>query len=421
MITPTTSALPLDENHKPESVLSLAGAKVETKYAGNGMIKAPKSALAEKFELRYEPTLDGLRAVSVLCVLAFHAGFWGRGGFLGVDVFFVLSGFLITALLIKEHSQSGRIDFGAFYVRRALRLFPALLTVMAALIVAAVMRPPTGGVWVAVKSILPAFYVSDYVAVHEALGHTWSLSVEEQFYVIWPLLLSLLLLVKLPPRWMLGVLAFLVAVVAIHRSILWKAVHVPGELFNGRLYATFDTRADSLLVGCMVGLLLSYNLISLRPVVLKLLRAFAVVSVLVFSFLVLTVKLPSPFLYLGGFTAIAAMTGIFIVGLLTSPIPLLAAFFELRPLVWIGRLSYGIYLWHVPVFLILKNYVPPLAIRSYTLRSGITFGLEILATILVAAISFYLIELPCLRLKSRLRSRKSKTPVEAVMAVSSAN
>jgi len=153
------------------------------------------------FSLGYRPSLDGLRGVSILAVMSYHLGLI-RGGFLGVDIFFVLSGFLITTLLTDEWIRSGSISFRKFYMRRALRLLPALVVLaitcdFATVIFARLYWPPEAFVPVvfgmAYASLVALFYVTNWVMISGQtlwiLGHTWSLSIEEQFYLLWPLIL----------------------------------------------------------------------------------------------------------------------------------------------------------------------------------------------------------------------------------------
>ena len=206
-------------------------------------------------------SLDGLRAVAVLVVMAFHAGIAGfHGGRAGVDVFFVISGFLITTLLLVERDRSGRIGLGAFYMRRALRLYPALLVAVAgALLLAYLKMPVFGASSASFDSTLEGtpfalFYTMNVARAAEwsnggFLGHTWSLAIEEQFYLVWPVVVILVLRRRGPA--LLGWLALACAVTsAVLRTGLDAAGIDPELLYN----ATFS-HVDGIFAGCALGVL----------------------------------------------------------------------------------------------------------------------------------------------------------------------
>ncbi|MGI8547896.1 MAG: acyltransferase family protein, partial [Gemmatimonadaceae bacterium] len=198
---------------------------------------------ATRAALGYRPELDGLRAVAVLGVMVFHSGVALTGGFLGVDMFFVLSGFLITALLMEEWQTGGSISLRAFYARRAIRLLPALLGVLAVLWLAvlflgdrfktspAIMLSTTGYTLGYMANWVMALHLDEWPT---PLGHFWSLAVEEQFYLIWPVLLVTALTLR-APRW-LPIAALSVAILAIGawRAWLWRS----GAGFDRVFYAT---------------------------------------------------------------------------------------------------------------------------------------------------------------------------------------
>jgi peptidoglycan/LPS O-acetylase OafA/YrhL len=358
------------------------------------------------FRLGYRPALDGVRGVSILAVMFVHGGlFWiGRGGFLGVDIFFVLSGFLITTLLVEEWQRAGAISLKNFYARRALRLLPALFLVVAACLAAVALFPPPEGTAAASREVLVALYLSDWLRVYPPLFHTWSLSIEEQFYVAWPLLLFLMLRLRLRRRTMLAATLALVALVALHRAALWHAL--AGEARN-TIYTRFDARADALLVGCVLGLLLTSGATMFGSNSPRLLRALACVSAACVALLLVVIPSDSPLLYYGGFTAVAALVAVFILHLFVAPLRFFTALLELPALRWFGRLSYGLYLWHLPVYSLYDAAVPPPAVRSYTLRLLIPFATKFLLSVGVAALSFRLIEQPALRLKRRYASARA--------------
>jgi len=215
--------------------------------------------------MSYVPALDGVRALAVTAVLCFHGGVPGAGGgFLGVDAFFVLSGYLITTLLLTEWQRTHRIDVAAFWGRRARRLLPALVVMVAVVVLAAPALSPGSepgqlrhDAWATLAYLNNWQMISggsDYFAVTAApspLEHTWSLAIEEQFYLLWPLLLVLVLSWRHPRRRLLllclgGVAASTVALAALHDA-----------MNPGRAYYGTDTRGASLLIGAALAVLLS--------------------------------------------------------------------------------------------------------------------------------------------------------------------
>ncbi|HEX8161038.1 MAG TPA: acyltransferase [Pyrinomonadaceae bacterium] len=379
-----------------------AAASASTPHAGVAAAPAPG------FRLGYRPALDGVRGVSILAVMYFHGGgSWiGRGGFLGVDIFFTLSGFLITTLLVEEWEQAGTISLANFYARRALRLLPALLAVIAACLAAVALFPPAEGAAAAGREILVALYLSDWLKVYPPLFHTWSLSIEEQFYMAWPLLLFGMLWLRLSRPVMIALVAAGVAAIALHRAALW---HGLAGTERYAVYTRLDARADSLLVGCIAGLLLSSGL-SIKALPPRPLRVLAVVSAACVALLMLLIPSDWPALYYGGFTAVAAMVGLVILHLFTAPIRLFSALFELSPLRWFGRISYGLYLWHLPVYTLYNNYAPPPRVGSYTLGIMIPLAIKFLLSVGVGVLSFRVVERPALRLKKRFASVRSGGP-----------
>src|SRR6266850_221126 len=246
------------------------------------------------------PTLDGLRGVAVLSVMAFHAGSGViKGGHLGVDLFFVLSGFLITSLLLREQQRNGFISLRLFYVRRALRLLPALLLVILSCLIyekAIVSSSP----WAEVPkgAFYSLFYSSNWYQALNGMGtlgvlsHTWSLSIEEQFYILWPPAISLLLWQGCKRTYVLLFVGAGTAAVAVHRAMLWRG----GATFE-RVYAGFDTRADSVLIGCLVGLFVGWGLI---PALNSRAGGLTAVSLLLLATMMLLCPNYEGYLYLGG-------------------------------------------------------------------------------------------------------------------------
>ncbi|MBK9178122.1 MAG: acyltransferase [Acidimicrobiales bacterium] len=372
-----------------------------------------QGAAPRAFHLGYRPELDGLRAVAVLAVMAFHAGLsFAAGGFLGVDVFFVLSGFLITSLLLEERQVRGGIALGRFYARRALRLFPALvLVVVACLLWTGLAESSAVFVQTAKDAGITAVYAMNWIAAltdRPLLGlleHTWSLAIEEQFYLVWPLTLLVLLGGRRTPR---AVLVF--CTVALVGAPLLRFALLDGPGTYARVYNGLDTRADALLAGCLVATLYTLRLLpgprALRPWLQVLGGAAAVALLVLFRY-----SARDLFLYRWGLTLATVSAAVLIAALAAAPGGLLARPLRLRPVVWVGRISYGLYLWHWPVFVIANQG---------RLGWGLwpTTALRVALTFAFATASFYLWERPFLRLKSRLGGTASASgrPAVAVAA-----
>jgi len=350
----------------------------------------------------YEPALDGVRAVAVLFVMAGHLNLAYAGG-LGVDIFFVLSGYLITAILVVEFAVNARIDLKKFYARRALRILPAVILLLLVLNVFAAITESRGQAetlrW---DSLGALFYIANWLRAFGRdlgiLGHLWSLSIEEQFYLLWPVTLAFLLSRKWRANQILLAIGCLVVAVNLDRIFLYRGI----ESFN-RIYNGLDTRADALLVGCALALL------SDRIVGNFVLRALGVIGavfigyVLFFAYPV-SASLQVPFgLTIGG-TLFALGAAFFLAAIHSNPRAILVRWLGLPPLVWTGRISYGLYLWHFPLFTVVGAGFPALP----PMQSG---TLKVLATFCCATLSYYLLERPCLNLKRRFSIVKTSVPL----------
>jgi peptidoglycan/LPS O-acetylase OafA/YrhL len=312
---------------------------------------------------RYRPALDGLRAISVLGVMLYHGVVsWLPGGFLGVDVFFVLSGYLITSILLVEWETWRHIDLIGFYLRRARRLLPALVLVVLAVAVWARVEaaPETYGEirWDGVSTLL---YVANwrFVFAHQSyfdqfgtpspFGHMWSLGIEEQFYLLYPLLLIALLAVTRGRRartaaW-LGVGALLSALVTLW---LFDPTADPSRVYYGT-----DTRAQELLVGAAAAVLMSRRAEAGK----RARRAAAIVSaaaMLAILAAFATVHDSDAVMYHGGFLALAIACALLIASTDLTPHGPVTRLLSLPPLVWTGMISYGLYLWHWPLYIALS-------------------------------------------------------------------
>ncbi len=356
---------------------------------------------APRFRLGHRPWLDGLRGAAVLLVLLFHLRLIS-GGFLGVDVFFVLSGFLITCLLVEEWERRGSIRLGRFYLRRALRLAPALIALLIACVVyVAVVRPETLGTfqW---EVLIVALYITNWPTWHGVnvtiLGHTWSLAIEEQFYLLWPIILIGLLRLRLKRRTILGIVGAAILTTAVHRAVLLSTKPPPGperEALLARLYVGLDTRADGLLVGCFVGLLAVWGMLPTSRSA-RVASSIAVpIGLLGFGVLLMRSSPDHQSLLNGLFTVVALIVGTTITRELTTPSLVLSRVLSIAPLTALGRVSYAVYLWHMPI-------IAELGPQTVGWRAPGRTLLAIGLTIVAAVASFHLVERPCLKLKERL-------------------
>ena len=358
----------------------------------------PQSTATTKsgFSLGYRSELDGLRGISILLVLGLH--FVPRlfpGGYFGVDIFFVLSGFLITSLLLQEWSTRNSINLKDFYIRRALRLGPALgvyLLALGAYAFIFLTRQSAHEVYTGILWTLS--YVSNWVMALKPnqplsiLAITWSLAIEEQFYLMWPLLLTGLLAAKLQRRSILIALALGVVFVAVYRVLLWHAGASPRRLYYGT-----DTHADGLLLGCLIGCLVSWGRIPQSKTIGRIVNSLALISFLFIGYLVATTTSHDPILYRGLFSLASLAIATMLLALLKYPAALATMILRFRPLVWVGRISYGLYLWHWPVRgLVFGKSVQP-SIKQIMGAIVLSFT--------VTALSFYVIEQPFLRWKKR--------------------
>jgi peptidoglycan/LPS O-acetylase OafA/YrhL len=215
--------------------------------------------------ISHVPALDGVRGIAVLAVLLYHVGCL-PGGWLGVDMFFVLSGFLITDLLMRERQRTGRVSFRNFYARRGLRLLPALIAVLAVTTVwTAWFGPGLWGKQAWGSAALVLFYVGNVAMIRGRdlglLGHTWSLGMEEQFYLVWPAVLAGLCRLGRVVTATLTAVA-IGAVVAFRTYLLYRPAKALNEFTSlRRVSFSLDTRGEPVLIGCLVGLLVVWGVL----------------------------------------------------------------------------------------------------------------------------------------------------------------
>ncbi len=339
---------------------------------------------ADEPRLRYLPAVDGLRALAVSAVFAYHADIgWARGGFLGVDVFFVISGYLITALLLSDYRRTSRLHVLRFWKRRARRLLPALVVLLVGVSVAVPLLASDQGYRLRADVLAALGYVSNWRLIFEhqsyfqslgrppLLQHLWSLAVEEQFYLLWPPVLALLLKWR-EPRRLAGPILGLAALSAALMAVLHDPTGDPSRVYYGT-----DTRVAGILVGAALAC------IPLKWTAGKLARPGRValegtgVAVLVGLWLCLSrVDQFDPRLYQGGFIGVAVLAAVAIV-IASHPGSWVAAGLGCRPLVWLGRRSYAVYLWFWPVFMLTRPHsdVPLTGTPLLLLRVAITLAL----------------------------------------------
>jgi peptidoglycan/LPS O-acetylase OafA/YrhL len=355
--------------------------------------------------LGYRPGLDGIRAVAVVAVMAFHGGVsWIPGGFLGVDLFFVLSGFLITTLLLEEWGSTGTVRLGSFWARRARRLFPALaLMLVAVAIYGATLAPAdtrSGLRWDGLASLL---YVANWrfvfghqsyfasFAVPSPLRHMWSLAVEEQWYVVWPPTLTLLLHLirhRVQPRRKLELLLGLLALLTVLSAgqMLRLDLITNGAADSGRSYYGTDTHIQVLLVGAM----LAVAWLRWPPQAAAAQRAWRVAG-LAGAAVCLTMFVHTSgsdrWLYRGGFTLFAGAGALVVAAVVVPGSGLLARALGVAPVRAVGRVSYGLYLWHWPVDVCLN----PTRVH---LSPGPLLLVRTVVTVAIAVVSYHLVEVP---------------------------
>jgi peptidoglycan/LPS O-acetylase OafA/YrhL len=346
---------------------------------------------------RYMPGLDGLRALAVLAVIAYHLNLpWAPGGLLGVCIFFVLSGYLITDILVTQWQLSGSFNLKEFWLGRARRLLPALFVMLAGIIVWLSLRDPErlSSLWNDV--IAAVCYTSNWWLIfHKVsyfasfgppspLGHLWSLAIEEQFYLLWPLLLLLgLRCISRRSRLITFIMA-LAFISAISMAIMYK----PG-LDPSRVYYGTDTRVFALLIGAALALVwpscrLSTDLSLRRRLLLDAVGGAALATML---FMIWQSNQYQTFLYYGGLFLFAMISAI-LVAVLAHPASRLGRLFGLQPLRWLGVCSYGIYLWHYPIIVLTS---PSLNTGGLNVTRAVA---QTVLTILLAAVSWYFIEAP---------------------------
>jgi len=372
-----------------------------------------------RVRLDHIAALDGLRGAAVVGVLLFHGGAL-VGGYMGVDLFFVLSGFLITSLLLVEWDRSGTISLREFWKRRARRLLPAVFGLLAFVVILAVVyaKPYELSSW-RMDSIATLFYAANWRQVATGTGywdqfsspsplrHTWSLAIEEQFYLVWPLVvLALMKITRGSKRWLLGVALVAAGVSSTLMLVLWQADD------PNRAYLGTDTRAAAVLLGA--ALAAAHR--QWGPVCGRCWRIALEAAGLVAAAALLTVWVrvegTAAGLYHYGFLA-CGVAAVLVIAASIQPVrgPIAGAL-SFVPLGWLGIISYGLYLWHWPIYVLLDANRLRLGLDGWTLLAA-----KLILSLSVAIASYYLLERPIRRHGISAWRRPALLPVAGIAVV----
>ncbi|MGG7141990.1 acyltransferase family protein [Clostridium nigeriense] len=351
----------------------------------------------------YITGLDGLRAFAVLIVIAYHFSFsWAGGGFLGVDIFFVISGYLITSkvLSIQENKQS--FKFKEFWSSRIRRLFPAAFVMIITTFILVILFKPNLIINILGDGVSSIFYVSNWWFIFHKLSYfdsfgspspfknLWSLSIEVQFYIVWPIILIIGYKI-LKKRDKLAKMIFLLALLS---AMLMGILYKPG-IDPSRIYYGTDTRAFELLIGSWLAIICPMKTFIDRRSFSrknsnkqkKMLNITGRVSLTIFILCVVFVNEYNTFLYRGGLFLISLNAAI-LIACVCNPDSYLRHIFSWKPLTWIGKRSYGIYLWHYPI-IVLSTPIYEIGNPSY-----LRVGLQLIIIFIVANLSYNYIEIP---------------------------
>jgi peptidoglycan/LPS O-acetylase OafA/YrhL len=372
-----------DEAQSPDGTPSASGGVVQARSVGRVV------------------ALDGLRGATVIIVFVSHLEVIlpiprfavVPGGTVSLDSFFVLSGFLITALMLREQARTNKVHTSRFYRRRAIRLLPPLLAV---LVFQAIFAAASGvsyhEEWTSLLSV--TFYYSNWKlafnsnalggTIAPGLQHLWSLALEEQFYLIWPWVTIYFLTIRARLRTVVIVLVTIIVAISVHRALMYHGIN--------SYYADFirtDTRADGILLGCLMAHLWIRNREPKRAIVLC-----GWLAAIYLAICLPLVNTPGPFLYYGGINSIDIACALVILALLDGKWAG-RHFFNLRAFVILGTVSYAFYLWHLPIFFAIRYY-------GGGWPEWVRVTVAVSATVTMTALSWLFIEKPALEWKDRL-------------------
>ncbi|BGE82899.1 acyltransferase family protein [Staphylococcus petrasii] len=349
-----------------------------------------------KTKMRYMPGLDGLRAIAVIGIIIYHLNRqWLKGGFLGVDTFFVISGYLITSLLLKEYEETGIINLKQFWMRRIKRLLPAVLALLLVVGLATLIFEPQQIVRVKHDMLAALFYVSNWWYIAKdvnyfeqfsfmPLKHLWSLAIEEQFYLFFPFVLVILLLTIKKYRnvtlifWIVSLISLLAMVIISQPNVGYS-----------RVYFGTDTRLQTLLLGVILAFMWPpFKLKANPPAVLqRTIDGVGIAGLVMLIILFFTVSDNSSWIYNGGFYLISGMT-LLIIASVVHPTTILAKVLSHPVLVYIGKRSYSLYLWHFAVISFVHIHYTDGQIPAYV------YIIDIILTVLFAELSYRYVETP---------------------------
>lgn len=352
-------------------------------------------ALLAGLRQRQIPIIGGLRAISVFLVVFYHSGMdWVPGG-LGVLMFFVISGFLITWLLLKENDRKGFVSLRRFYIRRFLRIFPAFYAYAFLFI---------GILWFLGKHIdwpqtvtsllyLANYYQAIFGDPNTGLSHTWSLGIEEQFYLLWP---ALFLFLRDRPRLLCRITSAIIGCVWIYRFVLKYGFHV----WQGYFYEAFDTRMDHLLIGCLLAISLFHfrqapfwNMLTRVPVLCMSIAGL-------FCSAALEYRLGDRYRDVWSFIVNPLLCASLIPQLIVHRNTAWVRWLDWKPVVYLGSISYSLYLYQ-------QTVLEPGRKALRFLPFAVQVAGSIAVVIVAASVSYWLIEAPFLRLKDRFFEEKS--------------
>lgn len=347
-------------------------------------------------KMRYMPGLDGLRAIAVLGIIIYHLNKqWLTGGFLGVDTFFVISGYLITSLLLKEYDDTGIIKLKSFWIRRLKRLLPAVIVLLMVVGTATLLLKSDNIIRVKHDIIAAIFYVSNWWYIAKdvnyfeqfsfmPLKHLWSLAIEEQFYIFFPVILVTLLL-TIKKRYKIGFIFWGVSIISL--GLMMFIYSINGD--HSRVYFGTDTRLQTLLLGVILAFLWPpFKLKNDPPKVVKyVIDSIGSLSFIVLILLFFIINDETNWIYDGGFYLISILT-LFIIASVVHPSTWIAKIFSNPVLVFIGKRSYSLYLWHFAVISFVHSYYVDGQIPVYV------YFIDISLTIIFAELSYRFIETP---------------------------
>jgi peptidoglycan/LPS O-acetylase OafA/YrhL len=367
------------------------------------------ATIRDRVEFSHVPALDGIRAMAVLLVMVYHMEYlvpelhtFVKGGFLGVDIFFVLSGFLITSILLKEQDETGGISLWSFYLRRTLRLIPAfwLFLIVLYFLGDTLLPPIEAEVIYSQNNFLYSFFYT--MNLHRASGgitgnlnHTWSLAIEEQFYIIWSLVLFKAFAEFRSRRHIAVGTGVAILILVFHRAIRTYL----GTSFDVLYYST-EMRIDAILIGCLASMLFFWKLIPTRAFHTRTFSRIALGATVGALLILLTISHKDRALFYGISSLFSVLTAIGLLWLAVNETTRVHRILENAVLRWLGQISYGLYLWHYLFYEFAKAQVGSEAMQVIVAVS---------CSLIVSSLSFYCLERYVLKIKSHI-SRQDVSP-----------